>query len=513
MSRTAIRKVLSLVLTVAMVLVMVAGCATAPAAPAAPASGGEEAAAGEQAAAPAAEVTDSCAAAVEAAKQFAGSTINVVWESGLQPEDPKVFGPQFTELTGVNVNIVEMAYVDLYTKQLQDHMTGGGAYDVITFAPSWLIDFVNAGVLEPLNPYMDQHLNKADLEDYLEVYAAEGYGRLGDMWYGLPDDGDVFILYYRTDLFADQANKDAFQAAYGYELAPPTTYQQFDDIGRFFTEQLAGQEIYGGAFQHAAGQAFDWFIGPFAGAGGAYFDPETMDATINSETGVQVLSSMVKATEWMPPGVQTWDFTAVLSAWLEGRLAMIITWPPIGRWSEGIGKGTEQLSWVPETNVTGKVGYAPEPGGRSALAGGFVLGVSPDSQNKEAAYLFAQWMNCKETSLERVMLPYALRDPFRMSHFASEEYAALWPSAGDYLATLEAAAMAGINELGIPGAREYMDALDQALTAAYAGTDPQVALDEAAAKWDAITDRLGRDAQKVAYEQWLRSPWSQTGPK
>ena len=60
---------------------------------------------------------------------------------------------------------------------------------------------------------------------------------------------------------------------------------------------------------------------------------------------------------------------------------------------------------------------------------------------------------------------------------------------------------------------EYMDALDQAITAAYAGTDPQAALDEAAAKWDAVTDRLGRDAQKAAYEQWLRSPWAQTGPK
>jgi multiple sugar transport system substrate-binding protein len=356
-------------------------------------------------------------------------------------------------------------------------------------------------------------MNKADLDDYLEVYGAEGYGRIGDTWYGLPDDGDVFVMYYRTDLFEDPANQEEFQAQYGYELAPPKTYQEFDDIGRFLTAKYSAEGIYGGAFQHAAGQAFDWFIGPYSGAGGEWFDAESMEPQINGEIGVQVLSDMVKATEWMPPGVQTWDFVAVLSAWMDGKLGMIITWPPIGRWSDGVGEGTQQLEWVPASTVAGKVGYAPEPGGRSALAGNFALGISPDSQNKEAAYLFAQWMNCPATSLERVMLPFALRDPFRKSHFASEAYRATWPSAGAYLDTLEAAAMSGQHELGIPGAREYMEALDQAITAAYAGTDPQTALDEAAAKWNEITDRLDREKQKAAYAQWLTSAWAQPGQK
>jgi multiple sugar transport system substrate-binding protein len=271
--------------------------------------------------------------------------------------------------------------------------------------------------------------------------------------------------------------------------------------------------MYGCAFQHAPGQAFDWFVGPYSGAGGQWFDPETMDAAINSETGVKVLSDLVTISQHMPEGVQTWGFIEVLSAWMEGKVATIITWPPIGRWSDGVGAGTKQLEWVPASTVAGKVGYAPEPGGRSALAGNFALGVSPDSQNKEAAYLFIQWMNSPDTSIQRVMLPYALRDPFRKDHFTSEEYRAMWDNAGEYLDALESAAMNGQHELGIPGAREYMDALDQALTAAYAGTDPQTALDEAAQKWNEITDRLGRDAQKAAYATWLQSEWNKPGPR
>ncbi|NJN99759.1 MAG: hypothetical protein HC875_39485 [Anaerolineales bacterium] len=75
------------------------------------------------------------------------------------------------------------------------------------------------------------------------------------------------------------------------------------------------------------------------------------------------------------------------------------------------------------------------------------------------------------------------------------------------------AAKAGQFELGIPGAREYTEALDNAITSAYAGTDPKEALDEAATKWEEITDRLGRDTQQAAYDVWLKGEWNQPGPK
>ena len=456
---------------------------------------------------------NSAAKAVEEAKaQCAGKEINVVWESGLQPQDPLTFAPKWDEMTGMKTNIVEMAYGDLYTKQLQDHLSGGGAYDVITYAPAWLIDFVNAGVLEPLNPYMDKYMNKADLEDYLPVYGSEGYGRLGDTWYGLPDDGDVFVMYYRKDIFEDPKNQEEFKAKSGKDLVPPKTYEDFTETCKFLTDKYQ-PDMYGCAFQELEGQAFDWFMGPFSGAGGEWFDPATMKATVNSEVGVKVLTDMVNLTKSMPPGVQKWGFTEVLSAWMAGKAAMIITWPPIGRWSEGIGSMTEQLSWVPKTTVAGKVGYAPEPGGRSMLAGNFALGTSADSKNKDCAYLFTQWMNSPDVSLQRVMLPFALRDPFRKSHYASPGYRALWPAAGEYLDTLEKAGMAGQSELGIPGAREYAEAVDQAVTSAQAGTDPKAALDEAARKFDEITERKGVEDQKKAYEMWLSGEWNKPGPK
>jgi multiple sugar transport system substrate-binding protein len=450
--------------------------------------------------------------AVDAAKQYAGATISIVYESGLQAQDGYTIGPMWEEQTGIKVQVVEMAYADIYTNELQDALTGGGAYDVVTFSPMWLQDFVAAGAVELLNPYMDKYLNKADLADYLPVYATDGYGRLGDKWYGFPDDGDTFILYYRTDLFNDEANKAAFKEKYGYDLAAPKTWKQYDDIGNFFTDKMA-PDVYGACVQRLEGQAYEWFFGPFSAAGGQYFDPETMKAFINSDIGVATLTDMAAQNKFMPPGVEKWGFMEVLSGWMDGKCAMAITWPPIGRWSAGYGATAKQLSWVPASKVVGKVGYAPMPGGRPTLAGGFSQGVSPYSKNKEAAYLFAQWMTSPEISLKRVMLPFTLRDPYRLSHFDSPDYRALWPEAGAYLDACKEAGITGQYDPGIPGARQYLEAVDNAVTAAYAGTDPKAALDTAAARWDEITNNLGVENQKQAYALWLNGCWNRQGPK
>jgi multiple sugar transport system substrate-binding protein len=208
-----------------------------------------------------------------------------------------------------------------------------------------------------------------------------------------------------------------------------------------------------------------------------------------------------------------YDIITVMEDWMAGKLAMMITWPPFGRWSEGVGLTTEQLAWVPETHVAGKVGYALPPGARHIQAGGFALGVASDSPSKEAAYLFIQWLNSPEISLQRVMLPFALRDPFRKSHFESPLYLSLWPSAPEYLKALRVATVTGQYELGIPGANDYNLAVDAALAAVYAGADPQTALDTAAAEWEKITESFGRDKQQQEYQRWLKGEWNQPGPK
>jgi len=235
--------------------------------------------------------------------------------------------------------------------------------------------------------------------------------------------------------------------------------------------------------------------------GGKFFDEETMAATVNSEVGVKVFTEMREENKFMPPGVETWGFVENLAAF-----PMTVSWPPYGRWAAGYGTDEEALSWVPKSEIAGKVGYALPPGGHPQLAAGFSLSVSASSKNKEAAYLFIQWLNSEDTSLERVQLPYALRDPFRDSHFASEEYKSRWPEAPEYLAALQEGAVSGLLDLSLIQTDKYEEALRQGVSRLWAGEEPQAILDDVAAQWDAVTERIGVDKQKEAYVDWASKP-------
>jgi multiple sugar transport system substrate-binding protein len=161
---------------------------------------------------------------------------------------------------------------------------------------------------------------------------------------------------------------------------------------------------------------------------------------------------------------------------------------------------------VPATVVADKIGYAINPGGHPELASGFLSGVSTNSKNKDAAYLYGQWMHSKAQSMENVMRPIGLRDPYRMSHYASPEYQSLWPTAKDYLAVLQEGAANGLADFSWIETYRYQDAMSRAVLDAISGADPKDSLDALAAEWDALTDQIGVDRQREAYNAWASKP-------
>jgi len=443
--------------------------------------------------------------AVEAAKQYAGTEITIVWEAGLQSLDPLNFsGPKWEELTGIKVKVIEVATADMFTKILQEHRANTGAYDALNVVPTWMADLVRTGALEDLDPYVDKYGFREELQKIAPTYRDNQMTVDGKI-YGFPDDGDLFILYYRKDLFQDPANMQEFKTKYGYDLAAPKTWQQYADIGQFFTDKLAPTTYGAGQFRQPAYSQL-LFQERFRVEGGKFFDPDTMKATVNNEIGVKVFDGMRADNKFMPPGVESWGFVEALSSFLNGDIAMTISWPPFGRWAAGYGVEDEALSWVPKSKIADKVGYALPPGGRPQLALGFSLAVASGSKNKEAAYLFIQWLNSEETSLQRVQLPYALRDPFRESHYTNEEYKSRWADAKDYLATLRAGADSGLLDLSLLQIDKYEEVLRQAMTRLWAGEDSKKILDDVAGQWDGLTEKIGVDKQKAAYLDWASKP-------
>ena len=147
------------------------------------------------------------------------------------------------------------------------------------------------------------------------------------------------------------------------------------------------------------------------------------------------------------------------------------------------------------------------PGGHPQLAAGFALSVAAASKNKVPAYLFIQWLNSQDISIERVQLPYALRDPFRDSHFASAEYKSRWPRG----AAISGGAAGRCRQRAAgPVADPDRQVRGGASARACRGSGPartrKAILDDVAAQWDAITERIGVDKQRAAYEAWASKP-------
>ncbi len=443
--------------------------------------------------------------AVDAAKQYAGAEITIVWEAGLQSLDPLNFsGPTWEKLTGIKVKVIEVSTAEMYTKILQEHRAGTGAYDALNVVPTWMADLAHAGALEPLDSYVDKYGFRDELQNIAPTYRDNQMTVDGKI-YGFPDDGDLFLLYYRKDLFEDAANMAEFKAKHGYDLAPPQTWKQYAEIGQFLTDKYAPKTYGAGQFRAPAYSQL-LFQERFRVEGGKFFDSATMKATINSDTGIAVFDGMRADNKFMPPGVETWGFVEALSSFLAGEIAMTISWPPFGRWAAGYGVDDAALSWVPKSTITDKVGYALPPGDTPQLALGFSLSVSASSKNKEAAYLFIQWLNSEETSLQRVQLPYALRDPFREAHYTDPEYLSRWADAKHYLAALRRGADTGLLDLSLLQVDKYEEVLRQAMTRLWAGEDSKSILDDTAAQWDKLTNRIGLEKQKAAYGAWASKP-------
>ena len=363
----------------------------------------------------------------------------------------------------------------------------------------------NGGVILPIDDYVEQYMDKADLEDFHPLYQFLPTYK-GKRW-GFFDDGDVFALYYRTDIFGDPELQQAYKSKFNGDLRVPQTWDEYAEVAQFITDQLA-PNVYGAAHFRKAGSPGNQFsfLQQYRTNGGRFFDEQTMKAQLDSEAGLKTFQQMIAANEASIPGNNDMDAVAAWVAWLQGKVAMIISWPPTGRMSENYAQRDKAITFVPESTIVGKVGYAVVPGGNPQQASGYVKALAAGSSNEEAAYLFMQWSTSPAVSLARVMAPFALRDPYRMSHFTSPLYRSLWPAAKDYLINLSNSANGAVLDMIMPGWQDYALSVDRMCTAVWAGEDPKTALQRAAAEWDATTERLGVDSQREAYQQFVKLP-------
>jgi multiple sugar transport system substrate-binding protein len=444
--------------------------------------------------------------AAVAAKKLGVDKLNKTNESGLQALDDKNFtGPLWEKLTGTEIGVTEAPFPQLYSKAIQQHLAKSSALDVFEASPVWIPDLADRGVIVPIDAWIRKYKAQSTLNDYHPLYRSLMKYK-GKTW-GFFDDGDVWALYYRKDIFGNAALKRAYKAKFKRDLRVPRTWPEFQETAQFITDQMA-PKVYGTGMGRALGNPGNqfYFFQQFRANGGEFFNPATMKAQINNAIGVKTMTQILAQNHASPPGVEKLSFVDGWVLWLQGKTAMMMAWPPTGRISENYAQRDKAFSFLPKSKIVGKVGYQLIPQLNGEHAGSFVKTVAADGKNQEAAYLFTQWATSPSISLQRVQLPYTLRDPYRVSHYRSKQFWKAWPTAKQYLATLAEAANNAVLDPIMTGAADYANALDRSMTAIYAGKSPKSGLDEAAAEWDRITDKIGKDNARKSYANFLKLP-------
>jgi multiple sugar transport system substrate-binding protein len=431
---------------------------------------------------------------------FGGVTVRVMGDAGHNMNPFGFWLPEF-ERAGINIEVIEVPFAEVYSQQMAEFLAGSSNLDLIVFYPSFIGDYAGNDFIQPLDPFMEEY--DPELDDVFTAFRELYLGWDGQT-YALPFDGDVTMLQYRRDLLEHPDERAAFEEEYGRELTVPETWDEYLEVGEFFTrsagedlgDETLDRDFYGCAEYGQRGFAYAWYMNRFASMGGVYFD-EDMTPQIDSPEAVEALELMKAAVDTCsPPDVLNIGYDELRDVFINGDAFMVVQWSDVPK----------KAGDPEESEISGLAGYAMVPGTemddgtinhRSTMPVGRVFGIPTDAPNPEAAYWVA-WYLTTQTSLFDVSTALTGLDPYRESHRDPSAYAMFGDEAEaeGYLDAVAAVLEVGFPEISIPGSAQYNDALDVAVTQALAGESSAAeALDAAATEWNRITESQGRDRQ------------------
>ena len=375
----------------------------------------------------------------------------------------------YEEETGTTVTLVELPYDGLYDRISTELSSGEVSFDVAALDAIWLTAFADG--VTPLDDLFTDDV-QADLFPGLVSEA-----QVDGSFVGMPVWTNSEILFYRTDLFEDPKEQADFQAKYGYELVPPTTWEQYRDVAEFFTRDTDGDgqtDLYGTDVKGAV--ETEWLATVSqAGEEQMVLDAETGDVTIDDADHLAALDFYTSLLPFAPSGAAQLDWAGAQNLFYQGQLAMMRFW------------GHAYTGTPDDSVVKDSIGAAPMiagPGGIAGVPGAWYLSVPAASEKQQEAKDFISFAyEHNELSMDSWLGLAA-----RISAFESKEGE---PGKEHYAALLET--LNAPQTLARPATAKWQEIVDTVLTpmlqkAVEPGADNAALLAEAKAQIEAIVE-------------------------
>lgn len=320
----------------------------------------------------------------------------------------ELFAPYALENYGytVNFSFQEAPFSALFQKAATSLATRSQEYNIIVSDSQWLGAFAEPGWIIKISDLFAEH-PEFDLEVYDPVARStyQVYPDGSDDIWGLPQEGDVIVLFVRKDLLLNPDERAAFEAKYGWAM-PETfedfealTFEEFEQMAEFFTRPE--QDLYGTVTQYSKEYDFmTMYLYPFMWSlGGQIWNPETREVwgVLNSEENAMGMEWNKRFLNYQPPGAINFGIAENVDAFTQGKVFSAFQWAAVG------------LSMITEENkdnvmVVPPPGFKQEDGTikRVYSMGGqpWVVNAFNDEAHMRVALDFLKWWYLPETQLE-----------------------------------------------------------------------------------------------------------------
>jgi multiple sugar transport system substrate-binding protein len=383
---------------------------------------------------------------------FAKSEVSIFWAlyDGLTPEFAQSLETAFEKANpDIDLKIVAIPWDNLHDKLITS-LGGGQAPELSVIGTRWLLEFMDMGVVEPIEQHLSQELLSNIPESIME-------GKLKNVLYGLPVAIGPRLMFYRTDLM---------------DKAPDTFEELLETAKKIHSDDVYGVGMVGQ--KHAELTDFAYY---FYGNGGDFFemtpDGDYGKCIVNSEAGVKALTFMnelANVQKVTQPSFLADNRHQMQDIFLSGKMGMIM----IGGYTASLleQRGVE-FGWAPALipHFEGKP--------RAPLFVTDTLVMFNSAKNKEGAAKFLEFFYQDEWRLQFDKLtgfPPVTKSLGDDPHFQKPTYqvmvqsmegAKAWPLIAEW--------------------PECTDVVWNAVSSVLLGEkDPKTALDDAAAEIDAL---------------------------
>jgi multiple sugar transport system substrate-binding protein len=411
------------------------------------------------------------AAILEQAKKYSGTKLNLS-VVGTSPPVATVLD-EWQKTTGVTVETTSIPPNDIFEKLILNFTSNAGNFDIVSVVSN------NYGAFAPYLLDLTSFNSKYKFDEIELVDMFKWYGKVDGVSYGIPYDGDQYMLFYRTDWL---------EKVGGDPTKPPATWDEVYN----FAQKIQGKDLdgSGAAFGFAPRMSrvgtWQFFATKLAAFGGDWFD-ENWQPAINSAEAVAALEYAVKLKEVGPPNSVSIGFADLDKLFLGGQVGFM----------EQFSTTATVAQFDPKrSKVVGKVGVARIPtgsGGKRVYApGGVSLSITKTSKNAEAAYLCSRYLACEDVALTQALAGLGV-EPTMVSAYNNADFQSKWGDGkNSWKVALEMGSSPIFTQLVIPEVAALNEALDLKLSEAYAGqTQPKAALDSVASTWRQILGRTG----------------------